>query len=178
MLYWIGFFICTAVIVFSGSQLSKYGDIIAEKTGLGRTLTGVILVAAVTSLPELITGIGAVTYAGVPDIAVGNVLGASVFNMLLFAFLDAFHRPTPLSAKAHQGHILSAGFVILLLAIVATSLFLANFVRPLGCIGPYSLVFIFIYILAMKLIYTHEKREISAFIRKKAVELKYKDVET
>jgi cation:H+ antiporter len=178
MIYWIGFVFCTAIIVYSGSKLSKYGDIIAEKTGLGRTLTGVILIAAVTSLPELITGISSVTYAGVPDIAVGNVLGACVLNMLLFAFLDAFHRPKPLSSEAHHGHILSAGFVILLLGIVATSLFLGELILPLGWIGPYSLLFIFIYLLAMKLIYAHEKREISAFIKKHAVELRYKDIPT
>ncbi len=37
MLLWIAFIVCTSVIVYSGTRLSKYGDIIAEKTGLGRT---------------------------------------------------------------------------------------------------------------------------------------------
>lgn len=56
MLLWLGFFICTSLIVYSGTKLSKYGDIIAEKTGLGRTWIGVVLMASVTSLPELVTG--------------------------------------------------------------------------------------------------------------------------
>jgi len=128
MILWLGFIICCAVIVYSGSKLSKYGDIIAEKTGLSRTWTGVVLIATVTSLPELVTGISSVTYAGVPDIAVGNVLGACLLNMLIFAILDIFHQHIPLSAKAHHGHILSAGFVTLLLGIVAIGLFLANLV--------------------------------------------------
>ena len=84
MLLWIGFIICTAAIVFAGMRLSKYGDIIAEKTGLGRTWIGVVLMASVTSLPELVTGISSVTYAGVPDIAAGDVLGSCVFNMLTY----------------------------------------------------------------------------------------------
>ena len=176
MLYWFGFIFCTAIILYSGSRLSKYGDIIAEKTGLGRTWTGVVLIASITSLPELVTGIGAVTYAGAPDIAVGNVLGACVLNMLLFAILDTFHRALPLTSKAHYGHILSAGFVILLLSIVASGLFLGDFILPLGWIGPYSLLFIFIYLLAMRLIYFHERKEISLFIKKQAVELRYKDI--
>ncbi|MBI5640521.1 MAG: sodium:calcium antiporter, partial [Nitrospirae bacterium] len=71
LLLWLAFIACTAVIVYSGTKLSKYGDIIAEKTGLGRTWIGVVLMASVTSLPELVTGISSVTYAGVPDIAVG-----------------------------------------------------------------------------------------------------------
>ena len=51
MLLWIAFIVCTSVIVYSGIRLSKYGDIIAEKTGLGRTWIGVVLMASVTSLP-------------------------------------------------------------------------------------------------------------------------------
>jgi len=80
MLLWIGFIICTALIVYSGTKLSRYGDIIAEKTGLGRVWIGVVLMASVTSLPELVTGISSVTFAGVPNIAVGDVLGSCVFN--------------------------------------------------------------------------------------------------
>ncbi|MDI6890772.1 MAG: hypothetical protein QMC83_07545 [Thermodesulfovibrionales bacterium] len=176
LLFWLGFIICTFLIVYSGSRLSKYGDIIAEKTGLGKIWVGVVLMASVTSLPELVTGISSVTYAGVPDIAVGNVLGACVLNMLIFAILDIFHRPMPISAKAHYGHILSAGFVMLMLGIVAISLFLGRYILPLGWIGPYSLLFIFIYLIAMRLIYFYEKREISAFMREMAVELRYKDI--
>jgi cation:H+ antiporter len=37
MLLWIGFIVCASVIFYSGTRLSKYGDIIAEKTGLSRT---------------------------------------------------------------------------------------------------------------------------------------------
>lgn len=40
MLLWLGFIICTAVIVYSGTKLSRYGDIIAEKTGIGREWVG------------------------------------------------------------------------------------------------------------------------------------------
>ncbi len=63
MFIWIAFIICTSVIVFSGTKLAKYGDIIAEKTGLGRAWIGLVLMASVTSLPELVTGISSVTFA-------------------------------------------------------------------------------------------------------------------
>jgi cation:H+ antiporter len=176
MLLWLGFIACTSAILYSGKKLSKYGDIIAEKTGLGRAWIGVILMASVTSLPELVTGISSVTYAGVPDIAVGDVLGSCVFNILILAFLDAVYRIMPISSKAHQGNILSAGFGILLLSVVATSLFLGNTISPLGWIGPYSILFVIIYLIAMKLVFTYEKRKISAFIKEKAAEMKYEDI--
>jgi cation:H+ antiporter len=178
MILWLGFIVCTLVIVFSGARLSKYGDIIAEKTGLGRAWIGVVLMASVTSLPELATGISSVTYADVPNIAIGDVLGSCVFNILIFAILDALYRIKPISAKAHQGNVLSAGFGILLICIVATSLFLGKYISPLGWIGPYSLFFVVIYFIAMRLVFSYEKRQISAFMKEKTVEFRYKDIAT
>ncbi|GAB4537893.1 MAG: cation transporter [Thermodesulfovibrionia bacterium] len=178
MLFWIAFIVCTSVIVYAGTRLSKYGDIIAEKTGLGRTWIGVVLMASVTSLPELVTGISSVTYADVPDIAVGDVLGSCVFNMVIISFLDAMHRPMPISSRAHHGHVLSAGFGILLLSITAMSLFFKGRIIALGWIGPYTLFFIVIYFIAMRLVYFYEKRQISAFVKEIAVELRYENIPT
>jgi len=175
---WIGFIVCTVAIVYSGTRLSKYGDILAEKTGLGRVWIGVMLMASITSLPELVTGISSVTYANVPDIAAGDILGSCVFNMLILAFLDAIHHPMPISTKAHHGHVLSAGFGILLLSIVVISLFLGNRALSLGWIGLYSLVFIAIYLIAMRLIYSYEKKQITEYMKEIAVELKYKEIPT
>lgn len=176
MLLWIGFVVCTSVIVYSGSRLSKYGDVIAEKTGLGRTWIGVVLMASVTSLPELVTGIGSVTYGGVPDIAMGDALGSCVFNMLILALLDAVHRPTAISSRAHHGNILSAGFGVLLLAVVSMGLFLQKGWSLNGWIGAYSLLFILIYFFAMRTVFFYEKRRLSEFIKGVAEELKYEEI--
>ncbi len=176
MFLWLAFILCTSAIVYAGTRLSRYGDIIAEKTGLGRTWIGVVLMASVTSLPELVTGISSVTYAGVPDIAVGDVLGSCVFNMLILAVLDAVYRPMPICAKAQQGHVLSAGFGMLLLSVVAMSIFFASAVPPLGWIGIYSLIFIVIYLFAMRMVYFYEKKQIALFIKEAAIELQYGDI--
>ncbi len=178
MLLWLGFIICTSLIVYSGTRLSKYGDIIAEKTGLGRTWIGLVLMATVTSLPELVTGLSSVTYANVPDIAVGDVLGSCVFNMLIIAFLDAAYRPMPISTKAHYGHVLSAGFGILLICIVAISLFFGNRILPLGWIGPYTLLIVLVYFIAMKVLFVYEKKQISDFVKEMVMELKYEGIST
>jgi len=176
MILWIGLILCTSVIVYAGTRLSKYGDIIAEKTGLGGTWIGVVLLASVTSLPELVTGISSVTYAGVPDIAIGNVIGACVFNMLILAILDAIYRPMPVLSKALQGNILSAGFGIFLLSTVAISLFLGNRIFPLGWIGLYTPLLVLIYFVAMRLVYLYERTQISVFLKEMAVKLKYEDI--
>jgi len=144
-LLWLGFIICTSAIVFSGIRLSRYGDIIAEKTGLGRVWIGLVLMASVTSLPELVTGISSVTFADVPNIAVGDVLGSCVFNMLIIVIIDAHYRISPISTKAHQSNVLSAGFCMLLLSVVALSLHASPYISALGWIGPYSIFFLIIY---------------------------------
>lgn len=178
ILLWTGFFICTGLIIYAGSKLSRYGDIIAEKTGLGRAWIGMVLIASVTSLPELVTGISAVTFAGVPNIAIGDVLGSCVFNMLIISFLDANYRVMPISTKAHQGNILAAAFGILLTGIVSLSIYMGKEVAPLGWIGPYSIVIIIIYLVAMRLVYQYEKRLIAEALKEKAAELKYEDIST
>jgi len=175
LVLWSGFVICTLAIIYSGIRLSKYGDIIAEKSGLGRAWIGLVLMASVTSLPELVTGISSVTFAGVPNIAIGDVLGSCVFNMLIISILDANYRIMPISTKAHQGNILSAAFGIFLLGIVTISLYMGHTIWPLGWIGPYSILFILIYFIAMRLVYFYEKRQIAEALKEKAVELRYKD---
>lgn len=175
MLLYLSFVACMAVIVYSGVKLSKYGDIIAEKTGIGRAWTGMVLMASVTSLPELVIGITSVTVSNAPDIAAGDVLGSCVFNMLILAFLDALTRPGPLSTKAHYGNVLSAGFGILLLSIVAAGIFLGGNLPSAGPVGIYSIVFAAVYPVSVRMTYNFEKRRIAAYL-KETVEAKYADI--
>jgi len=175
MILWIGFFICSAAIVYSGTKLSKYGDIIAEKTGLGRTWIGVVMVASVTSLPELITGISSVTITDAPNIAIGNILGACVVNMAMFVVIDSFYK-VPVSSKVHYGNILAAGFGLILISLTGISIFLGDRLIPLGWIGPYSLIIPLIYFIGIRLIYSYGKRQIAALIKEEAEELRYKEI--
>jgi cation:H+ antiporter len=155
---WIQFLSCAGFIAISGFWLSRYGDVIAEKTGLGGTWTGVILVATATSLPELVTGLSSVTLASAPDIAVGDVLGSCVFNLALIAVLDFLYRETPIYSKASHGHILSAGFSIMLIGLVVFSLLSGEALTPrLGHVGFYSPVIIALYLVAVRAIYVQER---------------------
>ena len=89
------FILCAAVIMYAGTKLAFYGDAIAEKTGLGRNWIGLVLLATITSLPELITGLSAVTLNDLPDMAVSGTLGSCMFNMLVIASLDIFSKGCP-----------------------------------------------------------------------------------
>ena len=82
------FLASAAAVWVLGAGLSKYGDALADLTGLGRLFVGSILVALATSLPELSTNISAVRLNPPnPDLAVGNVLGANMLDLFIFAMV-------------------------------------------------------------------------------------------
>lgn len=172
-LLWAEFIAVAAVIVVCGTQLSKYGDIIAEKTGLGRAWTGLIIMASITSLPELITGVSAVTVADVPDIAAGNVLGACVMNLLILALLDPMDKASPIFVKVGQSHVLSAGFGILLLGVVSASVFLADILPAFYHMGLYTPAIFALYLIGVRLVYSYEKKYISTIAGETVEKLKY-----
>ncbi len=164
MFLWFAFLVCAALIVVSGTKLSKYGDIIAEKTGMGKAWVGLILMASITSLPELINGISSVTVADVPDIAVGDLVGSCVFNLLILALLDPMDKSSPIFSKIGQSHLLSGGFGILLLGLVSASVMLNGMVPSIWHIGLYTPAIILTYIVGIRTVYLYEKRGISRLV--------------
>ena len=165
LLVWGQFVVCAAVIGFAGAKLSRYGDVIADKTGLSGSWIGLILLSTVTSLPELITGLSSVTVAHVPNIAVGDVLGSCVFNLMILVVLDFLYREEPVYRRAHQGHILSAGFGIIMIGFAGLNLLLSEkgIVFTVGHVGAYSLVLIVLYLIAVRAVFVYERSQLEAF---------------
>lgn len=71
-----------AAIVVGGDTVVDAATTIAEHFGLSQTLIGLTIVAMGTSLPELVTSIVAAR-KGETDMAIGNVIGSNLFNILL-----------------------------------------------------------------------------------------------
>jgi cation:H+ antiporter len=159
MWLWFEFAVCLVLIAVAGYRLSLYGDMIAEKMGLTRTWIGVILVASVTSLPELVSGLSSVTVAQTPDIAVGDILGSCVYNLMLIVVLDFLHRQGSVYTSAHVGHTLSAGFGVILIGFVGVNLLLAanGMNLAIGHVGIYTPLILLLYALAMRTIFRYEQ---------------------
>lgn len=87
---------------------------IALMLGLTETIVGLTVVSVGTSLPELVTSLAA-TRRGEKDIAIGNVVGSNLFNILLILGVSATLSPIPVEIIT-----LADGFVMLL---VCTGLF-------------------------------------------------------
>lgn len=168
------FVLCSALILASGVRLSRYGDIIAEKTGLGGTWIGLILLATVTSLPELVTGASSVLLFDVIDIAAGDVIGSCMFNLAILAMLDVRH-PVPLSARIHQGHVLSAGFGIVQMGLLAMALVAGASAPAIGPIGVPSLVFIAVYAFAVRTIFVFERQRVTELAEALTGEIRYRE---
>lgn len=162
---WLQFLLCVVVIGFAGVKLSRYGDVIAEKTDMGGTWVGLALLATVTSLPELITGISSVTIAKVPNIAVGDALGSCVFNLLIIVAVDFLHRKESVYTRARQGHILSAGFGIVLIGLVGVNILLAQSGMRMAFfhVGVYTPILMLFYLLAMRTVFRYEREHREAY---------------
>ncbi|WP_291865078.1 hypothetical protein [Bradyrhizobium sp.] len=159
-LVWVKFSICAALIGFAGPVLTRYGDIIARRTGVSRTWIGLLLLATATSLPELFTGVSAVTIAAAPNIAVGDALGSCVFNLAMLVVLDAMHRDGPMYSRMDQGHILTAGFGVILIGFAGISLLLGRDGLDLKFlhVGVYTPIIFVLYLVAMRSAFVYERR--------------------
>ena len=157
---WIKLALCSTLIGIAGPALVRNGDRIAALTGLSRSWIGLILLATATSLPELFTGISAVTFADAPNIAVGDALGSCVFNLLMLVLLDELSRSNPMYRQIDQGHILTAGFGIIMIGTVGAVILLRNSgldIRILH-VSIYTPFLIFLYLIAMRAAFDYQKR--------------------
>ncbi len=157
--YWGLFLMLAIVIGIAGPHLSRNGDIIAEKTDVSGSWIGLILIASVTSLPELVTGISAVTYWDLPNIAAGGALGGCVFNLSMLIVIDFIVRGETAYSRANRGHIISGGFGVVLIGFVAlTVLLAANGGTPsIGHVGISTLIILFLYAGAMRTVFVYER---------------------
>lgn len=83
-----------AALVWGGDKFVDGASGIAEGLGVSQAVIGLTIVAAGTSLPELATSVVAAV-KGKPGLAVGNVIGSNIFNVLLVLGLSATISPLP-----------------------------------------------------------------------------------
>jgi len=157
---WLQFLLCGALIGFAGPILTRNGDVIARATGLSRSWVGLVLLATATSLPELFTGLSAVTVADAPNIAVGDALGSCVFNLVMLVLLDELSRGEPMYRRVDQGHVLTAGFGVVLIGSVGALLLLGQSALAYRVlhISIYTPLIIVIYFVAMRSAFVYERR--------------------
>lgn len=155
----IAFITCTLIILISGTKLAKYGDILAEMLGWGKMFMGIILMASVTSIPELMSGMSSVLIVDAPNLAVGDLVGSCAFNILIISIMDFFYNPKkPLTSVAQPGHVIVAALSIVMLSFVALAIIMPGVYGRIGWIGGSSLVFLTLYFISIRVLYKYEKK--------------------
>lgn len=163
---WLQFGICALLIGLAGYQLSRYGDAIAQRAGLSGSWIGMALLATVTSLPELATGVTSVTLAHAPNLAVGDALGSCVVNLVFLVIIDSIYRQEPVWHRASQGHVLAAAFGVVMLGFMLISLLMSQVGLSAGALrtsvpqmgfGLGTPALLLIYMVAMRTVFTYER---------------------
>ena len=103
----VKYLILAAIVMGFSILLSNYVDIIDKRTSISGAFIGGVVLAAITSLPELFTSVSATLLLGQPELVIGNILGSDIFNtavlaLLFLAFPKRFRR-----ARIGSSHNLS-----------------------------------------------------------------------
>ena len=138
------FLVLGAAVVVLGSNLTvNAATEIAEFIGISDRIIGLTIVALGTSLPELVTSVVAAK-KGNADIAIGNIVGSNIFNILFVLGTAALIHPIPYSKDfIADGVFAVLAAIILLLAVIKDR----TLKRPAGIIMLLTYGIYFIYLL-------------------------------
>ncbi len=155
--YALAFLASAAAVVVAGVILTRSADAIAEATGLSGAWIGAVLLATATSLPELGTDIAAVRLHSA-NLAVGDLFGSSLANMLILAALDQFARGGKVFRGAAVENGLIACLAIVLNALGALFVLTGSSRSPFG-ISTESLLLLLVYLAGTRAIYRNGVRK-------------------
>jgi len=147
----LGFALTAGALVLTTPWMVRSGSGIAQRTGLGDGFVGMLLIAFVTSLPELVAMISAVRF-GAYDMAVGNLFGSNVFNMAALASADLFYNGGSFLAAINPAFAL-AGLLAMLLTTMGLIGNLAQVERRIWVVEVDAILLILCYLAGLVLLY-------------------------
>ena len=115
------------VVLAARSWLPQVADGLAQTLGLSRSFVGTVFMAVVTTLPEMAVTVSALRL-GALDMAIGNLLGSNLFDVLILAVDDAFYTQGPLLAQVAPVHAGTAVTALVISGLVIIGLVM----RPQG----------------------------------------------
>jgi cation:H+ antiporter len=124
---WRRFGLAAALVLAAGSWLPEVADGLAQALGLSRSFVGTVFMALVTTLPEMAVTVAALRL-GALDMAIGNLLGSNLFNVVILAFDDLAYARGPLLADVAPVHAGTAATALVMTGLVLVGLVM----RPQG----------------------------------------------
>ncbi|TVP96922.1 MAG: sodium:calcium antiporter [Acholeplasmatales bacterium] len=153
-----GYLLLAMLTIYSTQKASHFINELDKKTAISGALIGGVVLASVTSLPELITSLTATVGLDNPGLAFGNVFGSNMFNLLILAVVDLifirhyFYNQTNSGIKT-SGLILVmyAIFIMPLVLMLFTSLGYTSFdMSWLGTVSLLSVAILIVYVFAIR----------------------------
>lgn len=141
-----------ALLVYFSMKCADYVDLLDKKTNLSGAFIGGVILAAVTSLPELVTSISSIYVVDNSELIIGNVLGSNIFNLCIFGATTALSVREFSKSKVGKSHT-----VTLICTIVADILMVATLLLdpaitriPYINVNAASLVILVVYFISLK----------------------------
>ena len=153
------FLLLAGTVAAAGSVLARSADQIAEATGLGRLLVGSLLLAAVTSLPELSVDIAAIR-TGYVDLAAGDLFGSSLMNLLILAIVDLSIRSgRKMLSREGAAHALSAALGIAVTSLAGLAIVTADKLPAVTILGMsgWSWAILLSYLFGARMIFINQR---------------------
>ncbi len=114
---WFPYVASLVLVVFISNKLGEYVDAMDKKTKLSGAFLGGVLLAAVTSLPELVTSITA-AIIGQPEMVLGNILGSNVFDVAIIGFLMILFCKRVSRKKISRGNVVICAVTLVISAMI------------------------------------------------------------
>jgi cation:H+ antiporter len=149
---WRHFGLAAAAVVAAGLWLPEAADRLAGELNLSRSFVGTILMALVTTLPEMAVTLSSLRL-GALDMAIGNLLGSSLFNVMILAIDDLFYPHGPLLAVADPVHAGTAVTAMVMSGLVIIGLVMRPQGRVLRVTSWISIALLSTYLVNVALVY-------------------------
>ena len=147
---WVGIYAALAVcVVFFSIKLANYVDLIDKKTDLSGAFIGGVILAAVTSLPELFTSISAVLFVKQPDLVMGNILGSNLFNMCIFGGAALIAAKSLCRSTIGSSHFKTTVITFIMFSIMLLPVVFKKDYTVVG-ISVYSIILLVLYACSIK----------------------------
>jgi cation:H+ antiporter len=175
---WLELAVCASLIIWTASTLSRYADILSEKTGLSKGWVGVILLAGITSQPELASGTCTVDWLKAPNLAAGAIMGSCLINIFLIAILDRSYQPHRVFSREQDAHILAGGLGILMLGMATVATLVGPPFNNFGLwrVSLVSLILIIVFMIGVRLVSYLEKDRTRQKVHKEARVFPFKQI--
>jgi cation:H+ antiporter len=153
-LLWFVFLIILGLIFISGEKVSVLGEKLALRIGITEGLIGVTLISAITSFPELFTGISAVSIVRDHNMMFGEILGSCIFNLTIVSLMSLIFGKVNLFKVISERFRITSFLSGILFLVVA--FFLKIRLPSIFFVGIPSLIIIALYFIILKIIYDKE----------------------